>query len=226
MALRKYLGEYVRRTARFQDRQDVMGLLWGAFVPVMLLAMGLQFDFSETVENLLKYVAAAWVFFYLGLVVPYQIWRDKYEELESYTGAAPNMTFKEFFDRQFGYADLSDEETGNEIMRWCVDIRQKAILDLIHVWGRRDPDNWSIESVPITPIPKSHWVGNQIDYLEIVKDVLGATEVTDLAYAELPFKDLRFSKQEIEREWPAKRKEKQWQLANIFHSKKPANKGC
>ena len=83
------------------------------------------------------------------------------------------------------------------------DIRQRAVLGTIQVWGR---ENCPIgqRHTPITLIPEAHWKVAQIDAVEFLSDAetrrsrTEATRFTDQTY----YSDLHLNHRQIDEAWP------------------------
>jgi hypothetical protein len=128
----------------------------------------------------------------------------------------PDMSLAQVIVRMTGASEpqslrLQLPRLADSVTDALVEIREKASLNLISVWGRKGTPAAipiSESSVPKVLIPKEHWQDFHISFPEFMKDQRGRTRTTDgFAYF-----DLWFNKAEIDQFWPAtKRRTSQFQ---------------
>lgn len=113
--------------------------------------------------------------------------------------ARPDMIYDELFD----WALVNDNRTDSKavvrqlsaMVKLQNDVRQKAVLGMIDVWGI--PIDSGQGFTPLRPIPAAAWGVMQID---LTAPSPGRTEATTTAHDVGLFRNLTFSKRQIRRE--------------------------
>jgi hypothetical protein len=93
------------------------------------------------------------------------------------------------------------------------DIREKAHLGLITVFGREGdvPGHKPID--PLGAIAKDHWADHRLDYMEFLQDNRGKTQTWDNRPV---YFDIWFDRTEIYATWPSRRRRIEWTMRPPF----------
>jgi hypothetical protein len=81
------------------------------------------------------------------------------------------------------------------------EIREKASLGQLSVWGRKNAKTSRLSFYPLEPIPSSHWSSAHIDFLEFSKDPKCATQSARHPGSPDQYSDLHFDLEEITACW-------------------------
>ena len=164
-------------------------LIGGAFAILGLLKDDLGFDIPMPFQF---WWAAALVAFFVG---QYRVYRDLYCQYEAMLSPEPDCTLAQTVNRIV--ASDPDGGTSAKVSKALVQLRQKARLDSISVWGRAgrkiDP--------PLKPVPAKIWETQRFDYVDYFKDPKGRLEPTEpLVWAD--YIDFHFNWEQIAKSWP------------------------
>jgi hypothetical protein len=150
----------------------------------------------------------------LLLVAAFRAHWELLKEREKNRNLSPTMSLQAVLQRIVGSNDVfgppGNPQRVSDALR---DIRQKAVLRAITVWGRKNA-NLSLshpEIYPLQAIPCDYWEHVQIAYLEVLKDIRGKTELASRGPHTDTYADFHFDKHQIDEFWPARSK---WRFRN------------
>lgn len=98
---------------------------------------------------------------------------------------------------------LFNDDNPQKVSNALCDIREKALLDAISTWGRRDCNSMDLRFYPLNTIDRTWWENLHIDYLAFMRDrrcALGAWS------GQLLFRtsDIHMNQEQVLKAWPKK----------------------
>ncbi len=136
-------------------------------------------------------------------------WRGYYEaerERDHKRKPLPDMPLVDVVAQIIGTpADkLFDEGNPQKVSDALCDIREKALLDAISTWGRRDCNSMDLRFYPLNTIERAAWENLHVDYLAFMRDrrcALGDWSGQPTAYK---LSDIHMNRDQVDRVWPKK----------------------
>jgi hypothetical protein len=116
----------------------------------------------------------------------------------------PNISLEKVVGRITGPCEWDQLGTLPKTGAALVEIRQKARLGTLSVWGRPMPGNSDL--YPLEPIPSEHWARAQIDPLDYLNSSQCKTSDITVPRSLEHYADLHFDLSEIDLLWPETRK--------------------
>jgi hypothetical protein len=97
--------------------------------------------------------------------------------------------------------DPSTLGSSTALSQVVTEIREKASLGQLSVWGRKNVKPNRLSFYPLEPIPFSHWSSTHIDFLEFSKDPKCATQNARHPGSSDQYSDLHFDLREVNARW-------------------------
>jgi hypothetical protein len=115
----------------------------------------------------------------------------------------PDMKLSDFVRDRLGIASFTAPDPEGRIGRFLFDVRQKALLQMITVWGRPDSDEgWDdLQIIPLSEIAGDYWKNFKINEYEFKIKGRSVTTPDGNEY-DKTYSDLHISREQVETVWP------------------------
>jgi hypothetical protein len=127
-------------------------------------------------------------------------WR-LFAEREQHKTPEPTDDLSTVIARVLGTDDPSILESSTALSQVVTEIREKASLGQLSVWGRKNAKANRLSFYPLEKIPASHWSLTHIDFLEFSKDPKCATQDARHPGSPDQYSDLHFDLGEVNARW-------------------------
>jgi hypothetical protein len=113
----------------------------------------------------------------------------------------PTLDLSSAIAKILGTEDPAILGSSTALSQVVTEIREKASLGQLSVWGRKNAKASRLSFYPLEPIPSSHWSSTHIDFLEFSKDPKCATQNARHPGSPDQYSDLHFDLEEISDRW-------------------------
>jgi hypothetical protein len=125
-------------------------------------------------------------------------------ERERHKTPEPTLDLSSAITKILGIDDPATSGSSTALSQVVTEIREKASLDQLSVWGRKNAKSSRLSFYPLERIPSSHWSSTHIDFLEFSKDPKCATQNARHPGSSDQYSDLHFDLEEINANWKLK----------------------
>ena len=113
----------------------------------------------------------------------------------------PTLDLSSAITTILGIDDPSTSGSSTALSQVVTEIREKASLGQLSVWGRKNAKASRLSFYPLEAIPSSHWSSTHIDFLEFSKDPKCATQNARHPGSSDQYSDLHFDLEEVNARW-------------------------
>jgi hypothetical protein len=190
------------------DRREILGF-WRSAVEVanqkttLIAATSAGFGGMQQVSGLaivptwIWWMAAVGLLFLSAVLLQRQLFRDR-ERLKI---SKPTHDLASLIAKICGTDDPAALGSSTALSHAAIEIREKASLGILSVWGRRNAKASNLSFYPLESIPPSHWSSSYINFLDYLKDPKCATQNARHPGSREQYSDLHFDLEEISVLW-------------------------
>jgi hypothetical protein len=143
------------------------------------------------------WAAAILLLFVSSVLLQWQLMTER----EQHKMPEPTLDLSSAIAKILGIDDPATSGSSTALSQVVTEIREKASLGQLTVWGRKNANVSRLSFYPLEPIPSSHWSSTHIDFLEFSKDPKCATQNARHPGSSDQYSDLHFDLGEIDARW-------------------------